>query len=333
MGEFFKTSIFVEPNVADRKVTGYLREGTLETALDTLSFFTRSTWRKTGGAIYIGDEEKERYYAIPSAGLDAAAIKVIWPQSVLSGDTILLKSKPTEFSQLKTLIEGMQRRNLSTVRILIADVGGDYRDPVNSFVETMAIGTNFTGDLLKKVTITAPVTINAVYDFLKKNTDVQIKTYTDYRVVSGEEIKLTAGNVLERQVFVRPTEATDGSANTLVTRFDRLQLGLTVSLHSFYYDDRWFVRYDVQDADFQSDTERRTATTGSIELSTHSLVKLFSLDRKRSTTETKDVKGLSSIPFLGRAFRSKGSSSDSRVLYVFIQWMSDDQVTPGQVSP
>lgn len=324
IGEHFKVSLFVEPKVAERKVTGYLREGSLETALNTLSFFTQSTWRRAGEAIYIGDEEKERYFAVPSAGLDAAAIKVIWPNSVLSGDTILVKAKPTDFAQLKDVVESMQRRQQFTTRILICDVGANYRDPVNTFLGSLKLGITATGDLAHGARLTAPITIQDVYEFLKSRTDVRIKTFTDYRIVSGEETKLTAGNVLERQVFIRPTEALEGNANTLVTRFDRLQLGLTVVLRAFKYADRWFVRFQIEDADFENERERRTSSQGAVEIHDHRPVKVVSLDRMRTTSAENEVRGLGRLPLLGRAFRSKGGDSENRVLFVFVQWLPDE---------
>lgn len=324
IGEFFKVSLFVEPKVAERKVTGYLREGTLDTALDTLSFFTQSTWRRSGGAIYIGDEEKERYFAVPSAGLDAAAIKVIWPNSVLSGDTILVKARPTDFAQLQGVVESMQRRQQFTARLLICDVGSNYRDPVNTFLGSLKLGVSAAGDLLSKPSVTLPITIQDVYEFLKGRTDVRIKTFTDYRIVSGEETKLTAGNVLERQVFVRPTESLEGNANTLVTRFDRLQLGLTVTLRAFHYADRWFVRFEIEDADFENERERRTSSIGAVEIQDHRPVKLVSLDRTRSTQIQNEVRGVARVPIIGRAFRSKGSDGETRVLFVFIQWLAGE---------
>ncbi|MFA5262712.1 MAG: FecR domain-containing protein [Opitutaceae bacterium] len=321
IGEFFKVSIFVDSKVADREVTAYLREGVLEDALDALSFHVQAAWRRNGKAVYIGDEEKERYFAVPSAGLDAAAIKVIFPQSVLSGDTILVKSKPTEFSQMKGVIETMQKRHQFTARLLICDVGSSYRDPVNTFMGSIKLGVTASGDLLKSSNFQLPLSINDVYDFLKTKTDVRIKTYTDLHIASGEPVTLTAGNVLERQIFIRPTETTDGSNNTLVTRYDRLQLGLTVSLAAFFYDDRWFVRYDISDADYENSTERKTADKGGLEIRDNKPVTLATLNRDRATDTRNEVKGLGKIPLVGRAFRSKGADGETRVLYIFIQWL------------
>lgn len=332
IGEHFKISVFTSEKVGDKPVSGYLREGSLETALDTLAFFTGSSWRKTAGAIYLGDDEKESFFALPSAGLDAAAIKAIFPQSVLAGDRVILKARPADYAQLRGVIEGMQSRKQLRLRILICDVGGSFRDPLNSFLGTAKIQFNATGDLLRGgLDFKAPLSITDVYQFLKEKTDVRIKTFTDYVLVSGESAKLTAGNVLERQIFVRPTEAIDGTGNTLVTRFDRLQLGLTVELRAFAYDGRWFLRYDVQDADFQNNTERRTASVSSVEITDHTPVKVVSLDRDRATDSSNEVKGLARLPVVGRIFRSRGEDKEKRVLYVLVQWLPDGgpELEPG----
>ena len=262
-------------------------------------------------------------FELPSAGLSVELLRTVVPQAVLVGDRVLVRAKPTDFAQLRTAVESIRGRRQITVRLLVVDVGASYRDPVNSFLEGMTVGLNVGGDLAKGLTGQIPVTIQAVYDFLSTKTDMHVRTYTDHRLVSGDKARLAAGNVLERAIYVRPTEAADGASNTLDTRYDRLQLGLTVELEAFAADGGWFLRWSVEDADFQADQERRTEANGSVRLSDHSPVKLVSLDRVREIATEKKAKGLAKIPVVGRAFRSRGANGESRVLYVLVEWLPE----------
>ncbi|MDF9828673.1 hypothetical protein M2447_002801 [Ereboglobus sp. PH5-10] len=316
LAEHYKISVFVPESIATKSINGTLRGGDLDESLDVLAFFAGVTWRKTGAVYYFGGSEPAQFLTLPSAGVDVEAVRSVLGDAVVVGDSVVVKTTPTQYAQLKEVLDKLRTRPVLKVRCAIVDISSSRLPAFRDFLNTAGSGVTITGDATKSVSVRLPVDIRAVLDFLAKDEDTEMKLDTAFALPSGEPLTLTSGSIVERPVYVR----TEGdNSQDLVTKYDRLQLGLTVKLQPFHFDGKWFLRFDVQDADTMSGTEKRLSMQGAYEFVEKGCVQLASIDRTREVMTERRVPGLSRIRGVGRAFRSKSMTREDRSVIVFLE--------------
>lgn len=316
LADHYRVSVFVPDSVATKTITGTLRGADLQQSLDVLAFFAGVAWRQSGSVYYFGGEEPAQFLTIPSAGVDVAAVRSVLGECVIVGDSVVIKTNPTQFAQLREVLEKLRNRPVMKVRCAVVDVSSSRLPAFRNFLNTGGAGITISGDLASKVSIKLPVDLRAVLDFFQHDEDAEMKLDTVFAIPSGEPLKLTSGEVVERSVYRR--QDADG-ARDLITGFDRLQLGLSVELKPFYFENRWFLRFHVEDADMTSEKERRLTLSGSYEVESGAPVMLASVQRTKDVQTEKRVPGLHRIPAIGRAFRSKSSEKEARSVMVFLE--------------
>lgn len=318
LAEHYEISVFVPGDIAKREITGTLRGATLEQSLDVLAFFARASWRKQGEVYYFGGEEPAQLAVVPSAGLEAQSLRsALGGDAYVVGDSILLKTTPTQSAHVRAVVEQLQVRPVLRVRIVVADMQSSDVPAFKDWLSTVTGGLSLAGDLRKGPAFTLPVNLSLVADFLSKSEKTEMKLDTYFELPSGEKLAVRSGSVVERPVYVRPTDSSQGD---LVTRYDRLQLGLTVELTPYAYAERWLLRYSVADSDqLSSNSERTLSLAGAYELDGFDSVQVANVNRIREVTTKRRVPVLGWIPLLGRAFRSEGIEHEKRVVMVFLQ--------------
>lgn len=316
LAEHYKVSVFVPESIAGKVINGTLRGGTLEESLHVLAFFAGVTWRQMGGVYYFGGSEPAQFLTMPSAGVDVAAVRSVIGEAVVVGDSVVVKTTPTQYAQLRDVLDKLRERPVMKVRCAVVDIATSRLPAFRDFLNTAGSGVTITGDVASKVSIRLPVDIRAVLDFLAKNEDAEMKLDTTFALPSGESLTLSSGSVVERPVYVR----TQGdNQQDLITKYDRLQLGLSVKLQPFHFDGKWFLRFDIQDADVSSGTEKRLTMKGAFEFENKECVQLASINRTREVTTERSVPGLRRIPGVGRAFRGKSVTKEDRSVMVFLE--------------
>lgn len=312
----FGVNIVVAPDLASREITVSVKGIGLEPALDVIAFFSKTTWRKIGDIYYIGAQEPEQFLAIPAAGVDVSAVRMMFGNAVLVGDSILLKSTPANFAQLNEIIEKMRRRASLKFRVLIAEISASDTPALTQFLNANG-SISVKGDVRHGVTVSLPIDLQMLVDWLHKRNDADVKIDTVCVSPSGEKMTVNNGYVIERPVYVRA----DQSDKDLITRYDRLQMGLTIELTPFQNGDKWFVKYKAADADIQSGSgvEQRLAFEGAVELAGLETVRILGIDRDKVELTTRSVPVLGKIPGIGRAFRGTSKMTDKRSVIVYVQ--------------
>lgn len=314
LAEHYQISLFLPGEVGAKKVSGVLRGANLEESLDLLSYFCGATWRKQGAVYYFGGAEPAQFYTFSSAGLDINVLRSVFGEVSIVGDNVVVKSTPTQFAQMQSVAQKLIVRKVLRLRCTVVDIAESAVPAFYDFLKSATVGVSKTGNGLHG-SVTMPTNISVILDFLQSQGSTKMKLDSEFEMPSGESLTVASGSIIETELYVRPNQ----SDQDLVTQIDRRQLGLTVRLTPYEYDDKWFVRYDVQDADSAAGTERRLAINGSVDLRALTAVKLASITREKETTVDKRVPGISKVPLIGRAFRSKGTSTETRVVMVFIQ--------------
>jgi hypothetical protein len=248
--------------------------------------------------------------------VDVAAVRSVLGECVMVGDSLVIKTNPTHFAQIREVLEKLRNRPVMKVRCAVVDVSSSRLPAFRNFLNAGGAGVTVSGDLASKVTLKLPVDLRAVLDFLAHDEDAEMKLDTTFAIPSGEPLNLMSGEVVERSVYRRPDA---DNSQDLVTGFDRLQLGLTVELRPYFFESRWFLRFHVEDADMSSEKERRLTLKGSYEVEKGAPVMLASIQRKKEIRIEKRVPGLHRMPAIGRAFRSKSTEKEERSVMVFLE--------------
>lgn len=316
LAEHYHVSVFVPENIAAKVINGTLRGGTLEESLDVLAFFAGVTWRQTGAVYYFGGSEPAQFLTLPSAGVDVAAVRSVLGEAVVVGDSVVVKTTPTQFSQLREVLDKLRNRPVMKIRCAVVDIAASRLPAFRNFLDTAGSGLTVTGDLAGKVSVRLPLDIRTVLDFLAKDEDSEMKLDTTFSLPSGEPLTLTSGSIVERPVYVR---SEGNNPQDLVTKFDRLQLGLTVKLRPYFFDGKWFLRFDIQDADISSGTEKRLTMTGAYEFAGKECIQLAAINRTKEVSTERSVPGLRRAPGIGRFFRSKSLTREDRSVVVFLE--------------
>lgn len=312
----YGVTVAIAPAGRDLLVSTDFHVSDADGAVEILSQALGLHWRKTGNTYFVGGTERTELISFPAAGFTVEELRRAFGSDLaLLGDRVVMRVAPSERDRLLDVAKAIALRPLLRVRVSVVDVAAAHTPAFYDFLKSAVVGIQKTGNALHG-SVTMPVDVRIALDFLNSFTDTRMKLDTELLVPSGQQLTVDSGSVIERPIYLRA----DQSDQDLVTRFDRLQLGLVVKLRPFEREGTWFLSYDVTDSDVSSSgTEKRLAVTGSLDLADGQAFKIASINRDKESQVDKRVPGISRVPLIGRAFVSKGTATESRVVMVFIQ--------------
>jgi hypothetical protein len=320
VGKHYGLSIFfATPEMGAKPVNGNLTATSEDDALRVLGFLAGTKYSRDGNVVFYGSGVTG-YAAFPSGVItqeQAARIEgvsLVGGYAVVKGDEITHRNLSEVFNQLRT-------RKAGRARVIIADVTSSKADALQDMLDRAKVEVTWTGPV-QHSRFNIGLDFRSILDFLKDSSKNKILLDTEISLLSGEEVEHAAGKVLERPLYVRANQ----SDQDLVTRYDRLQLGLVFKLTGYWLGDSWQIKYSIEDSDYITE-QKKTAYKG---------VEYLREGERRLVVKLKrtvDVSTRRMVPVLAhitgkRFFTWETHAGDQRVITVFMEMLENE--TPPQ---
>lgn len=321
VGKHYGLSIFfASPEMAAKPVNGNLTATSEDDALRVLGFLAGTKHTREGNVIFYGGGAIG-YAAFPSGVItqeQAARIEgvsLIGGFAVVKGDEITHRNLSEVFAQVRT-------RKAGRARVIIADVTASQSDALQDMLDRAKVEVTWTGPV-QHSRFNIGLDFRSILDFLNDSTKNNILLDTEVSLLSGESIEHAAGKVLERPLYVRANQ----SDQDLVTRYDRLQLGLVFKFTGYWLGDSWQIKYSIEDSDYITE-QKKTAYSG---------VEYLREGERRLVVKLKrtvDVKTKRMVPVLAhitgkKLFTWETHAGDQRVITVFMEMLENETTTEG----
>jgi hypothetical protein len=318
MSEFYKVSILMHGELAQKKITANLISGSLEEALQSLTFLLATTYRQQTPYIYlVGGSALRTISQLPSYGLTTHDLTPILKDTgSVVADRVILEADEAKTSQLDKVLGWFKRRPSLTLDIYILSVSDSYVDIVNAWLESFKLGATFfensaipyirpttaagqvianAGDYNRPRGLNGFADISTLLSLSPDATSIRIDSREQIQVTSGGQSKFTSGLVLQDINYnVLPNTSNQVQSATI-----RRTVGLTLDIKAVASETNWFLNIDIRDSSINSGEESETAYTGSrIMNDTDGFALLASFAKKTKQVSHSKVPILATVPGL-----------------------------------
>lgn len=329
LSDHYKVSILPHGSLARETVTATFEAGNLTEALEVLAFLTGKEVRESGRFYLLGGEGEEKLVSLPATGLDASAAQLFGERNaVLVGRSVLFRGNSEAAADASEAIEAIQEREdaieTAAFRLVVVDVSNNDREPfgewLNGFEAVAGIDGNtasdlITGELLTQAgTITGAFSVSALVEMVERLRSSEVITDTVVSLVDGQPLKITAGQILEREIS--ESVPTDGGGSRFRSGFDRLNIGFELELEPVRLLTGWRIGANVGDSSLVNGSETRTEFEGvSIIRDGRQLPVLLADLARAGHTVTEDRPNIWPLKLL----RRKVNGSEDRRLVLFLE--------------
>lgn len=279
-----------------------------------------------------GGNDDERINVFPDYGMGQGGFAgVVRGQTAKVGDSVVFRGTQKEENELKAVIESLAKRKTITLEILMLDMTDDEFERLNGWLDQLSLSAGYVAreqvfdGLGSGLGVLVPngagpvwdVNIKGVLTLLDTFKSGKVELREQIQILSGAESVFSSGQVVETPLILREPQTGDD----LVTRIERRNIGLDMTIGATHADGDWFIDLDVSDSSMQNGLELTTSlqTQKRIRQGTRGSFQLASFTRKSIGDSKKAVPGLSRIPKVGRLFKKEDTQKSARQVVIFGQ--------------
>lgn len=311
VGKHYNLSIFFNTaEMGNRPVNGSLSASSEDDALRVLGFLAGAEYRREGDVILYGGAGLS-WAAAPSGLLTQDQVTRMENMAVVGGYAVFKGDEITQ-RNLSAVVGMLTARRSGLMRLLVMDTSSVKADALQDMLSRAKIDAGLSGDIASP-RLSVTVDFKSVLDFLKTDTSSTIIINNEVRMTSGESFTANNGYVRERPIYIRPAQ----SETDLVTSYEKTQLGFTLKIEPVWLNDKWMLRYYIEDADYIEEL-RRTSFTGVECISEGESKQLVSLRRNMEMKVTRGVPLFRAFS-KRRPFQWTTTSGETRAIVAFLE--------------